>query len=359
MKNRIIEHLAGIAFISLLLTALLVFIRVSNFGEKRYESRINELIATPISNSSDPFQQALFKDVMNIYYPGNEKANDSLIHKVLLIKQKQFNDKLMHSHTGEHLSWSSFFKILEMYLKFLFVYVTVMALTYYCVQTFAVWRFISSKQKSCFLVFNGKDNGWRKKLESIIKNIFKGLLYFALFSPSYVIAYSIRTEFNTDSVLFMILLGVVSNGLLITYANKFHAFLTAESRKGFIETALVKNLKHSYSYNDKDGIRFKLLFAPVKNFSGHVFNHIFMNARHQYLSTIKEQASFLITGLVIIEMALNIHGHLNYEMLRQILYKNYESVIVIILCIFYTVKLTEIFADLLVYRENMKYENRN
>ena len=55
-------------------------------------------------------------------------------------------------------------------------------------------------------------------------------------------------------------------------------------------------------------------------------------------------------------MALNIHGHLSYEMLRQLLYKNYSIVAVIILMIFYTVKGTEVVADWLVWRENKRLE---
>ena len=155
----------------------------------------------------------------------------------------------------------------------------------------------------------------------------------------------------------MVLLGIVSNGLLIMYTNKFYAFLVAESRKGYVETAIVKNLKNSYQTHTSDGISNNEIFRLVKRFDGHVFGHIFKNARFQYLSTIKEQASFLITGLIIIEMALNIHGHLNYEMLRQILYKNYDIVIVIVLGIFYTVKLTEIMTDYIKHKESLKYEN--
>ena len=128
--------------------------------------------------------------------------------------------------------------------------------------------------------------------------------------------------------------------------------------KGYIETAVVKNLSTSYDHHTKDGISYKAIMRPVKRFDGHVFGHIFKNAQYQYFSTIKEQASFLITGLIIIEMALNIHGHLSYEMLRQILYKNYDLVIVIILGIFYTVKLTEVVTDLIMHREALKYENR-
>jgi hypothetical protein len=182
-------------------------------------------------------------------------------------------------------------------------------------------------------------------------------LEFVLFSPAYVIAYSIRTEFNTDTTLFLVLLALVSNGLLVTYANKFYHFLVAESRKGYVRTALVKNLRSSYRFGAKDGIRRRDILAVSKRFQGHVLDHVLRNARYQYLATVKEQASFLITGLVIIEMALNIHGHLSYEMLRQLLYRNFDIVMVILLLIFYTVKLTELLTDVVVHREQVKYGN--
>jgi hypothetical protein len=349
MKSKIIEHVAGIAFVSAILISLIVIFDLSSDRENRNEnSRITKFINVPISNYNDPFQRALFKDVLNIYFPGQSSTNDSLAKQVLSTKESRFNEKLMNPHTKEHLTTSSFFELFGMYLKFLIIYIIAMLLTYYGVQTLAVWRFVSSRQ-------TGRANNHSKPFFSFLT----GILYFFLFSPAYVIAYSIRTEFNTDTVFFMVILGVMSNGLLVMYANKFHAFLTAESRKGYIETALAKNLISSWNYNNQDGIAFRSIFKPIKKFKGHVFDHIFMNARHQYLSTIKEQSSFLITGLVIIEMALNIHGHLNYEMLRQILYKNYDKVIIILLGIFYTVKMTEIFADYLVHRENLKFENRD
>jgi len=57
-------------------------------------------------------------------------------------------------------------------------------------------------------------------------------------------------------------------------------------------------------------------------------------------------------------MALNIHGHLCYEMLRQMLYENNDIVIAIVLAIFLTVKLTEVATDVMVHREAGKYANR-
>ena len=190
-----------------------------------------------------------------------------------------------------------------------------------------------------------------------MKAIIIALIYFVLFAPAYVIAYSLKTQFNTDTIVFMIILAVISNGLLITYTNKFYTFLVTESRKGYLQTAIVKNLNNTYTHKKKSGISYTSIFNFKKHFPNHIFEHIFINARYQYLQTIKEQASFLISGLIIIEMALNIQGHFSYELLQQLLYKNYDIVIVIILGIFYIVKLTEIFTDWITHKEALKYEN--
>jgi hypothetical protein len=185
--------------------------------------------------------------------------------------------------------------------------------------------------------------------------IIKSTAYLILFSPAYVIAYSLKTNFDTDSTLFMILLGIISNGLLITYTNKFYTFLKAESQKGYVETAVVKNLVNDYSFS---AIQFASIFKIKKRFPEHVFSHIFINARHQYLTTLKEQAAFLISGLIIIEMALNIQNHLSYELLQNLLYENYFVVLIILFAIYLTVKTTEIFVDYAINRENKKYLNK-
>ena len=95
-----------------------------------------------------------------------------------------------------------------------------------------------------------------------------------------------------------------------------------------------------------------------KTFRSHILNHIYMNARFQYLPAVKEQASFLITGLIIAEMALNIQGHLGYEMMQRILDREYDVVLVIAFGIFLLVKITDIVVDWKGARESSKYENR-
>jgi len=242
-----------------------------------------------------------------------------------------------------------------------------MFLTYYGVQTIGIYRFVRHQQNS-FAIDSEKNftpGAFRKspgkglvKLSAALARKCAAFFFSMIsFAPAYVIAYSIRTEFNTDMLIFVVILAVLTNGLLIMYANRFFSLLISESRKGYVETAVVKNLNTSYKAGAKDGITMENIFKPVKRFKGHIFEHIFFNARVQYISTLKEQAAFLITGLIIIEMALNIHGHLSYEMLRQLLQKNYDIVVLIFLGFFYTVKFTEIFTDYLAHRTAKKYSN--
>jgi hypothetical protein len=353
MKPKILEHCAAVVFVTIaLLTGLVLVNTISRQGNKAEPAAVRAFGDLSFVHFNNPFELALLKDAINLYYPGRHDLNDSLISVIVRFKERQFAAKLMDSRVSQNLTWERFFDIVLMYVKFLLVYVLVMALTWYGVQTLASIRFIYKKGVA------------ESPLSSIKTMIRHGLVLFAsgvgiffLFCPAYVIAYAIRTEFNTDTVVFMILLGVVSNGVLITYTNKFYSFLVAESRKGYVDTAIVKNCRSSYRFRGADGIPLGALLQPFKKFRGHVFDHVFSNARYQYLPTIKEQASFLISGLIIIEMALNIHGHLTYEMLRQLLYKNYSMVVAIILLIFYTVKATEVVADCLMYKANKRLKN--
>lgn len=235
-----------------------------------------------------------------------------------------------------------------MVFRFLFVYVAVMVLTYYGAQTLALFRFVRTKQMTTELpspiAAAGTFVAWT-------------ILSFLLFAPGYVIVYSLKSVVDTSSIVLMIVLGVVSNGVLVNYAGKFYALLMNESRKGYVQTAAVKNVHSSYCWNTPDGIRMRRMFRLQKRFPGHVLDHILHNARYQYRSTLKEQASFVITGLVIIEMALNIQGHLCYELLQSMLFKNYDSVLGIMFVIFCAVKITDLAVDLWIWRADRHYAN--
>lgn len=353
MKARLIEHLLSVLFVSVVLIALIAVLGANRQaivdGRAAEFERYGDL---SFVNTNDPFHRALLTDAVNAFYPGQAARNAETVTTLLQQRQKQFDEQLRGAHVTERLTFKRFGALSTMYLKFVIVYLVVMVLTYYGVQTIAVWRFCRRRHAA------DPPRGFGGKISAALRASLLTVASFVLFCPAYVIAYSMRTELNTDTVFFMALLGVVSNGLLMVYANKFYAFLVAESRKGYVEQAVVKGLHNSYSRSAPDGITYRAILRPFKRFSGHAFGHIFANARFQYFSTLKEQASFLITGLIIIEMALNIHGHLSYEMLRQMLYHNYDIVVAIILGIFYTVKSTEIATDVLVWAESRRYENR-
>jgi hypothetical protein len=356
LRGKIIEHVLSVVLVAAALVAAFFMVKGRREGaEEEKTAAVRDFLAIPDFDYADPFERALLKDVMNLYYPGRESLNEKTAEAVIANKEKEFKGRVFAGNVRRSISLTQTGLILSMYLKFLIIYLLVLGLTYYGVQTMAVFRFARKKAAARAAP---PGNGWRKRLPRFGKNTVKFLLSMVLFSPAYTIAYSMRTEFNTDTAFFLVVLGVVSNGLLITYANKFYAFLMAEGRKGYVETALAKNLDDSYAFGVPGGIALADVLRLFKSFRGHVFSHIFSQARKQYLSTLKEQASFLITGLIIIEMALNIHGHLCYEMLQQLLYGNYDIVVLIILLLFFTVKGTEIASDIMIHRENLKYENR-
>lgn len=372
-KQKLIEHLLSIIFVSAILIWLLFLtIEKKNSQQTQIHERIKPYLELDFINFDDPFDRALLVDALNVYEPTQQSDHELLIQAIDQYRKVNLIEGLEEAHLRERLSSQKWEQLSFMYLKFILIYIFVMMLTYYGVQTFGILRFIRKRQnqqshllsflKHLFVLpslkrFKSYIKYYVQTLFHLLKAIIIGLLYLTLFSPAYVIAYSLKTQLNTDTVLFMIILAVISNGLLITYTNKFYTFLVTESRKGYVQTAIVKNLNNSYAAKQKTGISYMSVFNFRKRFPNHVFQHIFINARYQYLQTIKEQASFLISGLIIIEMALNIHGHFSYELLKQILYKNYDIVIVIVLGIFYIVKFTEIFADWISNKEAQKYEN--
>ena len=372
-KKKIFEHLLSLILITSLLGTFLYFvIQDKNIQKTQLDEKIEPYLSLSFIDFDNPFDRALLLDVLNTYEPGQQSNHESLVTSIEQYRKTNLIEGMEDAYRKEQLSPKKWQQLSMMYAKFILIYIFVMILTYYGVQTFGTLRFVRKQQnqKSHLLSFfqrlftkpefnRLKDyiNYYLQTTLHLFKSIVIALAYFILFAPAYVIAYSLKTQLNTNTIFFMIILAVISNGLLITYTNKFYTFLVTESRKGYIQTAIVKNLNTSYIRTKKSAINYASIFNFRKHFPAHVFQHIFINARYQYLQTIKEQASFLISGLIIIEMALNIQGHFSYELLKQLLYKNYDIVIVIILGIFYIVKLTEIFTDWLTYKESIKYEN--
>lgn len=365
MKKRLTEHISSLVFV---LIILVFFANIlPDEGSAKKDNNTPNPVAVQLQqfDLQDPLQLAIFMETARYLKPKRPLLADSLISVLEAEQQKELKPPPRGS---KPLSFGYIAHLIWMTIVFYLIFILVMAISYYGVESLAVWRFVQEKQggpdmrtQSKQIVRTMLNNVSEFKnirnYQIMLKNLSKriGLVAAGLvaFSPAYVIAYAIKTRFSTSSVLFMIVLAVFSNGLLITYMHKFYTFLVAESRKGYAETAVVKNLSDNY----RGYFHSKNIFSIKKRFPGHVFDSIFMNARMQYISTFKEQAAFLITGLIIIEMALNIQGHLCYELLQNLLYKNYGAIAIILYGIFLIVKLTEIAVDYTQLTINRRLSN--
>ncbi len=368
MAKALREHTASILFV---LATFAVFLTVFQHREEVREAEeirmIQPYLNLPFIDYGDPLATELFRETLGVFYPSQPARNDSIMDALESYRLRQFTDPSRKSGGEDRFSAAGVRRLAGMYVQFIIIYIVVIGCTYYGTQTLGLYRYIMLKQhRSSFLrradralirARGGQPRYYGKAVLMVAAAVAKGVVYLVLFAPAYVIAYSFKGTLDTDSSLFMIVLGVISNGLLITYANKFFTLLVHEGKKGYVETALVKNLGASYSFRRHDGIRLRSVFGLHKRFPGHILDHIYINARHQYIPTMKEHASFLITGLIIIEMALNIQGHLSYELLQQVLYRHYDVAIVIIAGIFLVVKATEIVVDAWYHIESRRFDN--
>ena len=351
------NHLYSILFVALVFTYVFYQIDDKSTPQKG-DPDISQLAGLSSLNFKRTLDRTLFADIYQIFYPDILNKTDSLIAQIQKYRQQE-ELRLYNKSPFSIRIWD----LPRMILQFTLVYISVLLLTYYAVHAFGLYRFIREKQgrESYIFLFyqrwrQKESEKWLRKYAGLVilmtKALVKGIIYFILFSPAYVIAYSFKTRFDTNTLIFMIGLGTISNALLVTYIQKFYTFLVSESRKGYVETAAVKNLKHSFKE-----ISLKDIFRIRRVFPDHILDQIYENARYQYFPSVKEQASFLITGLIIIEMALNIQNHLCYTLLQTILYQEYRMTLIIIFVIFLLVKLTEIIIDYRLHRQARKYNN--
>jgi hypothetical protein len=343
-------HLTALVFVGLIFTGFYL-LRLHNRSQ---ESHPYEPV-TNIINFKDSLEIALFRETLDIFHPTSDVKQDSLIAELRRLQEMRLK-QLAAPQTSFTFSGTNIKNISIMYLKFIIAYVIVIVLTYYGVQTAALYRFIKKKQgKSSYLeqVVKNRFKPIAGSLILLMKATVKGIIYTILFAPGYVLAYALKTKIDTDNYLFMLILATFTNGVLILYTQKFLTFLIHEDRKGYVQTARVKNLSDSYL----DPSLYRSLLRLNKRFKNHLLDTIYKNARYQYLSTINEQASFMITGLIIIEMALNIQNHFSYELLQHLLYKNNLVALIMIFAIFLLVKLTEIATDYWRFQAAKKISN--
>ncbi len=362
----ILEHLSAVLVVGLALALVPPLVRRNEAASlPRPDPLVERYLSIDSVDLSLPRDRAILRDVLGLYPPAGVTDIDSLMHAVEDARLARFTDPSKKAGGGpEVLTPESAAAMLPMYAVFLLVFFTVIVCTYFAARALAVWKFIAWKQgRTSYLrryiaaIESDGIAGAFSRAGLLARSILKGIASFLLFAPAYVIAYSFRTSLDTESVFFLIPLAVISNGVLINYANHLYTLLVAESRKGYVETAIVKGLASSYAWDVPGGLRRSALLFPVRGGRGHVFRDIYRNARLQFIPSMKEHAAFVVTGIIIIEMALNIKGHLCYALLQHLLYREYDIATAIVFAIFFTVKLTEASVDVWHAIETRKYDN--
>jgi len=320
---------------------------------------LQSFVDLPYLNLDDPLHFALLTDALAL----DKTSADSLFHAYVQWKESLTLQAMQERNRQSLWDWVILRRLFGMSLQFAVVYFIVLGISYFGARALGTYQFCASKSGKAgpFWQFKndvktrpGKN---RQELGRYVMRLLKhgammtGMIFafLVVFSPAYVPAYALKSYINTDSVLLMVLLAVGTNGLLVAYAQKYRSLLSLESRKGYVETAMVKGLSSDFRVPWTRIIR--------GQFDGHVLQHIVANADYQYWTTFKEQASFIVTGLVIIEMALNMQGRLCYEMLQHMLYRNIDIVFAIMMGLFLLIKLTEAAVDAWTIQLGRKYDN--
>ncbi len=362
----------GRHFISLLAVTLLLgtlIVRLNRPQGDPQKTALRQWEKLSFLDVGDEADRVLLREMLDYYEPGREGEHLRLVEELKQAARQQRLEQARGQQEIHALDGGTIKHILTMFLVFSLIFICALLISYYGALTLGTLRFIREQQnrpsdgERLRAAFFKLPRHWSGKslwaylkplLAALARPLARFMAYAVLFSPAYVLAYSFKSRFEADMFLFVILLGVISNGMLITYTHKFYTFLIHESRKGYVDLARVKQMHDSYAFNKKNGISLKQLLHWNKRFPGHVLGVIYENAHYQYTQTLKEQAAYLISSLIITEMALNIQGHLSYGMLQYLYYGDYAPAALIVLCLFWLVKLTELVVDLLAFRRDKK-----
>jgi len=340
---------------------------------ERDRALFGPLLSIPAVDLGNPLHVAMLKETLRLRTPASPARADSIVTALLEYRQRMFTDPLLKTGGGRRpVSGPLLLRLGWMYVQFLLVFAVAMFLSYYGARSLAVYRFVSRKR--------GRP-GTLQRVQDLVQRLRAGgpaaqpgralldagaalgsacvrvLVGCVMFAPGFVVAYAIRTRIDTSSSVALVLLAVMTNGLLVNSANRLYTLLVAESRKGYVLTAIVKNLHASYQHGVAGGVSWRAIVQPRRLEASHVFHHIYVNARYQYVPAIKEHAAFLVTGLIILEMALNIQNHLGYELLQAILFRDVSLVAVIVFGIYLLVKATEVLVDVWFHIMSRRYEN--
>ncbi|RMH60262.1 MAG: hypothetical protein D6677_14065 [Calditrichaeota bacterium] len=351
------RHLISLALVSLVLISVAVLLDKATVNT--LPADVKAWLELPYLDWQRESDRALVKEMLDYYQPDRSSAHKDFVEKLTRIDRRKRQELARGIPQIVGINPATLHHLWDMYIRFILIYAASFLISYYGAVTLGLWKFIReareeiAKPFSFLTLLRRREKDlllWKMTLRQAGRRMAKAVVYMLFFSPAYVIAYSFKSRFDTDMFLFVMLLGVISNGMLITYTQKFYTFLRQEKEKGYVALARVKGLSDDFRFNTEKGIALKNLLHWRKKFPGHLLDVIYENARYPFLRSLREMAAYLISSLVITEMALNVQGHLSYGMLQYVYYGDYAPVVLIVLGLFWLVKITEMIVDGLACR---------
>jgi hypothetical protein len=367
-KYEIKSHLISLAVFAVIFL-LLIFVSEKSKEQNPY-SEIKKLLAIAELNEGNELDEAVFTDGIRAYYNSSPEKADSILNEYNAYKNYLLTSRESKANTDVRtLSTEVALKLTGKALVFLFYFTVIALLLFYLSESFALLKFklemqkVNKINKDIYeLIREHKEERrairsfpLKKMLMLIFAAFGKVAAYLILFSPVYLVGYVFKFNYENITFIAYVLLAVFTNGVLVTSTNKFYRLLESEKTKGYVETAKIKGVKAGFG--KRDGVSLLRIFLPVKYFGEHILTPIYKTAHLQYLSEFKEIARFQITGMIIVELALNFQNGIFYELLQSLLRKEYGILFFSLLLVFIVVKLVDIVSDYFFIKENRKYEN--
>ncbi|NUQ80969.1 MAG: hypothetical protein HUU10_05090 [Bacteroidetes bacterium] len=298
-------------------------------------------LSVPGIDWQDPLHQAIVADLIEAANPDSD--GEMVVRSIRRYQSDQLARGLAENRQQAGLVFHDPFNALRQFSEFTLLYAIVLIFSVFGAQTIGTYRFLLFIRKE-----EQESEGWH--------DAGRTLLLFVLFSPGFLVAYSLKAFWTADSWPVLVALGLLTNGSLALYSQKFLNLLLTNHHHGFIQMARVRGVNENFSPGKPDGVPWRVILSWKKSCPGHLLHHSMLNARLDYGPTAREQAAFTVTCLIILEMALNIQGRFGYELLRQVLFRNLPDVLIMMASLFLLVRATEWVVDVQRYRKQLSMD---
>jgi len=122
------EHCLSIFFVTLVLVAGILFLKINQKAPLHPVQGQNSFSDIPLGDFNSAFAQALLLESLEYFYPEHSEQNAEIANSIIRQKEAQFQEIIQKGHLKQSLSFKKGVGILTMALKFIFIYVLVLGL---------------------------------------------------------------------------------------------------------------------------------------------------------------------------------------------------------------------------------------